>query len=288
MHISTPDLSVIVPTLNSAATLPWTLLSLRAQIGVSVEVLAVDSYSTDATEAICRDYGVRVLSRPAGNMYRAINAGIRESRGRWLTYLNSDDYVYPDSFSRLISAGERDAANVVYGMCDYVDEYGRHIHSFIPAPSGWLGRLFRANICPLPQQGTIFRREVLSRAGLFSEHLRLSSDYVFFREAHRSGARFLRLRAPSVAAFRIHGRQLSNEMAELAAQERDSRKDVVPPLTGVIDRLAVAAWKAGNAPAYLERLVRSYHLTGRVRPLRSITPPHRAAIPEPQCLPAHY
>src|SRR5215472_12245746 len=94
-------IGVVVPTLNSGSTLDWTLCSLKSQQGVAIDVLVADSGSEDETLAICRRWAVPAIYVPPGNMYRAINAGLRQMTAEWVTYLNSDDFVYRHSYSRL-------------------------------------------------------------------------------------------------------------------------------------------------------------------------------------------
>src|SRR5207244_3580617 len=91
-------LGVVIPTLEAAATLNWTLLSLSSQQNIRLRVVVVDSDSTDGTLEICDRWRLPVLHAPAGNMYRAVNRGMADLRTRWLTYLNSDDLVYADGY----------------------------------------------------------------------------------------------------------------------------------------------------------------------------------------------
>ena len=119
------QIGVVVPTLNSAATLTWTLCSLRSQKDVSVEMIVADSGSVaDGTLDICKFWDVRTIYAPPGNMYRAINAGLRQLDTEWVTYLNSDDIVYPQSYARLVARGEEQGASLVYADCDFVDFEG--------------------------------------------------------------------------------------------------------------------------------------------------------------------
>src|SRR5580692_7524609 len=84
-------MTVVVPTLNSAATLDWTLMSLTA--AGDIRVIVADSFSTDETPQVCRRWNVELINVPAGNMYKAINAGLRLATTEWLAYVNSDDWV---------------------------------------------------------------------------------------------------------------------------------------------------------------------------------------------------
>ena len=67
--------TVVVPTLNSVATLNWTLASLSA--AREIRVIVADSFSADDTLSICLRWNVETISVPAGNMYVAINEGLR-------------------------------------------------------------------------------------------------------------------------------------------------------------------------------------------------------------------
>src|SRR5207253_199231 len=71
------QVGIVIPTLNSARTLEWTLLSLLRQDGCEMRLVVADSNSSDGTLEICARWNVPVIQVPAGNMYRAINAGLR-------------------------------------------------------------------------------------------------------------------------------------------------------------------------------------------------------------------
>ena len=88
------EIGVVVRTFNSAETLEWTLLALENQEDCSVKIVVVDSGSSDDTLEICARHKLRTEYEPPGNMYRAINVGMRLLDTEWITYLNSDDIVY--------------------------------------------------------------------------------------------------------------------------------------------------------------------------------------------------
>jgi glycosyltransferase involved in cell wall biosynthesis len=235
---------VVVPTLNSAKTLEWTLLSLLRQEGCDVDVVVVDSHSTDGTLELCALWGVPVLQVPAGSMYRAINAGIGQIDTEWVSYLNSDDILYRDGLERLLRAADTTSAEVAYGQCDFIDGAGRFLYALTPAAPDALGGLLRRGVLPFAQPGTIFRREVFRRLGGFAE-LKYAADYDFFARALVSGARFVRAPAPSIAAFRVHAEQLSavggpavlKEIAQIRATLREG---------SLHDLFHEIRWRAGN------------------------------------------
>src|SRR5579863_5874369 len=78
-------LSVVIPTLNAAATLAGTLKSVAG----ADELVVVDGGSTDGTEALAGQLGARVVAAGRGRG-RQIAAGVSEARGEWLLLLHAD------------------------------------------------------------------------------------------------------------------------------------------------------------------------------------------------------
>lgn len=131
-----PFLSVIIPVHNSAATL---MKSVRSVIGQDfdrpIEIILVENGSTDASPELCRQIAgenesVSWVSHSPAGLSEARNRGIRESKGEWVAFLDSDDYLSPDFFSALFSAQEAYDADMVY--CNFVEEWddGRTMSEF--------------------------------------------------------------------------------------------------------------------------------------------------------------
>lgn len=210
MAASEPACGIVVPALNAAAMLRATLLSLRAAVAAGAEVLLVDGGSTDDTVAIAESEGVAVATA-AGNMYAAINAGLRRVGGDWLTWINADDLLYADRLTgRIRSAG---AADVLYGPVDFIDPAGRFVHTWTSAAAADLLPLYRAGYSPLLQQGTLFRRAVFDRLHGFDESYRFVADADFWWRALEAGVVFQRATHPPVGAFRLHAGQMSQRFA---------------------------------------------------------------------------
>lgn len=265
-----PLISCVVPTLNSGATLELTLLSLRKQSPITVNVMIVDSDSQDDTRQIGECYGVPVLFAEPGNLYRAVNVGLRMAQTEWLTYLNSDDWLYPESYWRLIEAGEAAQADVVYGNCDYVDGWGQFLYSFAAAQPDQLLPLFRYGRMGFAQPAAIFRRSVYAELEGFTEDFRYKADADFFIRALQAGKRFVYVSGPAVACFRLHAQQLSNRQAEEI--ELESRQlfgqAMLQPIWS--DKLTLLKWRLTNAPHYLLRILRTSLLAGRLRAPQSL------------------
>ena len=95
-----------VPVYNVQAYLPKCIDSLLAQTFGEIEIILVDDGSTDASGAVCdsyagRDSRIRVVHQRNAGVSGARNAGIRLARGRYLGFVDSDDWVHPDFLLRL-------------------------------------------------------------------------------------------------------------------------------------------------------------------------------------------
>jgi len=88
-----PTVSVVIPTYNSAEYLAEAIESVLRQTFVDFEVVVVDDGSRDGTKDIVRRYPsrVRYLFQENKGVASARNWGIKESRGRYVSFLDADD-----------------------------------------------------------------------------------------------------------------------------------------------------------------------------------------------------
>lgn len=92
-----PLVSIVLPTYNRADTVLRAVRSIIAQSFADWELHVVDDGSTDGTSALISglDSRIRVHQKPNGGMTSARNWGLRESRGSYLAFLDSDDEWLP-------------------------------------------------------------------------------------------------------------------------------------------------------------------------------------------------
>jgi glycosyltransferase involved in cell wall biosynthesis len=117
-----PLISVVMPLFNAAGTLPVALASLQAQTCENWECIVVDDGSTDNPERVLqRVCDPRIQYHPLGrNRGRgyARQRALEIAQGRYITFLDADDWIYPDKFqgqAELLNA-EPDLAIVSTGM----------------------------------------------------------------------------------------------------------------------------------------------------------------------------
>lgn len=115
-----PELSVVVPVYNVEQYVAACLDSVLAQSHADLEVVVVDDGATDDSAAIveryaARDPRVRLLRQENQGLGAARNAGVAASRGRYLTFLDSDDVVPPDAYRAMMETLARTGSDLVVG-----------------------------------------------------------------------------------------------------------------------------------------------------------------------------
>lgn len=192
-----PEFSIIIPCYRQAHLLPQAIESALAQAqDVDLEVIVVDDGSPDESAQIAGRYpGVTVIRQANAGVSAARNRGILRSTGRFLMFLDGDDFLRPGMLAAAARAFAQDAdADVVHGFADVVEEDGERVvaefggHDLAVDP---FHTLLSSNVGP--PVTFVVRREVLARAGLFDATLRSCEDWDFWLRVAASGAKFRRV-----------------------------------------------------------------------------------------------
>ncbi|WP_227166600.1 glycosyltransferase, partial [Enterococcus faecium] len=100
------EISIIVPVYKVEKYLRKCVDSILAQTFTDFEVILVDDGSPDNSGKICDEYAekdnrVRVIHKENGGLSSARNAGIDVARGKYLGFVDSDDYIDEDMYEIL-------------------------------------------------------------------------------------------------------------------------------------------------------------------------------------------
>ena len=120
----TPDISIIIPVYNTADYLAECLDSAVQQSFGNYEIILVNDGSTDGSQRIIDDYvyrysdRIRAFTIPNGGLGNARNYGIGKARGKYLAFVDSDDYIRRDMLQKMYEAARRHNADCV--MADYI------------------------------------------------------------------------------------------------------------------------------------------------------------------------
>lgn len=116
-----PEVSIIIPAYNAEKTIKRCLESIFAQDFDSYEVILINDGSIDGTLQVARVYeeypNFVLINQPNGGVARARWAGILASKGNYLAFVDSDDFIAQEMISKMYSkALETEAEIVVCGL----------------------------------------------------------------------------------------------------------------------------------------------------------------------------
>ena len=213
-----PETSIVTPTYNRAALLPGLLANVRAQTCQDFELIVVDDGSTDDTERVMAEYTaaepqrIRYIRQKNRGSGAARNAGIREARGKYVAFLDSDDAWDPRYLERAVGALTSGRYHWAVTACERID---------IDAEGNERSRSVIG--CDIQREGSFFERELSVYEGLltgnvigetsrvvvtkqalhvvggFREDLKLSQDYELWLRLARENYFLATIDEPLVA-----------------------------------------------------------------------------------------
>lgn len=126
-----PELSVIVPVYNTKKYLRRCLESILAQTVQDMEIICVNDGSTDGSEEILEEYAkedsrIHIVSQENKGLGAARNAGILKAKGEYIGFVDSDDFIEPDMYEKMLgSARQHDSDIVLTNINLYYTDSGK-------------------------------------------------------------------------------------------------------------------------------------------------------------------
>lgn len=120
-------LSIIVPIYNAELYLNECVITIRKQKYENVEIILVDDGSTDNSLRICEQHAledkrIKVIHQENRGRIKARNAGIEVANGKYIGFLDSDDWIDDNMYTVLMQIAEETDADMV--TSGYYREYG--------------------------------------------------------------------------------------------------------------------------------------------------------------------
>ena len=188
--MAAPLISVIVPVYKTEAYLPKCLDSICGQTYRNLEIICVDDESPDRSGEILEEYArrdsrIKVIRRKNGGLSAARNSGLAIASGEWVTGVDSDDYLEPDIYEKVVEKLSEQVDILVFGS-RLIYEAGvksTNLESYFDLPEEGLlesgdERAARTNVCfcnKLWRRSFVERHHVVFPEGLIHE------DEYFYR-----------------------------------------------------------------------------------------------------------
>ncbi len=132
---SAPLVSVIVPIYNMEALLKRCVDSILNQSFSDLEIILVDDGSTDNSLQICYSYAsapknIKVIKKENGGLSSARLAGFDAAKGKYILFVDSDDYIRGDMVQKLVDSIEENKSDLV--VCGYYEKKNSNEKVILP------------------------------------------------------------------------------------------------------------------------------------------------------------
>lgn len=220
-------ISVIVPIYNVVEWLPRCINSIRKQTYRNIEIILVDDGSTDNSGAMAEKFAledkrIRVFHKENGGSSSARNLGISHAKGEYIGFIDSDDFIEPEMYERLLSVVLQENLLMAQISRDEIDEQGNRL----------------PDVCIPPEKPELwdcghFMRELLLHKGDCSFCTKLTHASLFQKERFPEGElnedfRLLIRLLPKIPAVAILPEQDYHVFYRYGSNTRTRDKDEFP------------------------------------------------------------
>lgn len=181
-------ITFIVPVYNAEPTLARCLDSILKQDYADIEIIAVNDGSSDRSLQILMEYRktdsrIQVIDQKNSGVSVARNQGVLHASGEFIMFVDSDDYIEPNTCSRLLEYMKEDTDLVIFGLNIYKE--GRllrtpHLKTAIIHIKNDINDYWNLRTINLGPCNKIYRKALIK--SLFDETLSLGEDTLFVLE----------------------------------------------------------------------------------------------------------
>lgn len=184
-------ISIIIPVYNTEKYLLRCVQSVIDEVVIDKEVILVDDGSTDASSDMCDAYAnqysfIKVVHISNSGPATAKNMGFKYATGNYVAFIDSDDKVYKDMFSKMLVLADQHNADIV--CCNYIqiDEEGNISHTecshknYVLNTEEGLKHLLMKNMIYSQCWTKIYRRKMLEEYKVFNvDGLKTDEDFIY-------------------------------------------------------------------------------------------------------------
>ncbi|OUV60948.1 MAG: hypothetical protein CBC82_07375 [Cellvibrionales bacterium TMED122] len=183
-----PKFSIVTVCKNSEETIRYTLNSVKSQTYKNIEHIIIDGISNDGTIDIINEYinsdpqiPITFISEKDEGIYDAINKGIKNSNGDFISILNADDIFHSNkSVEKIVEYIKNDKKNDIFffGLTYFKNDNFKKIIRYYPSKNfkKWM---LNFGIIP-PHPASIIKKKVYDNFGYYDKNFKISGDFDLF------------------------------------------------------------------------------------------------------------
>lgn len=173
-----PLITIITACYNSEHFLERSIQSVLAQTYENIEYIIIDGDSTDGTVAVIKKYEDRIhhwISEKDLGVYDAWNKGIKMSKGEWITFIGSDDVLYPDAMEKYVAFlnNSKEEYDYVSSKMHIIGTKGEMVRTLGKA---WNWSEFRTSFI-VAHPGSLHARAYFQKYGTYDPSFKICGDY---------------------------------------------------------------------------------------------------------------
>lgn len=225
-----PLVTLMIPIYNAERYLRRCLDSVAEQTFQDMEVLLLNDGSKDDSLSICKEYEqkdarFRVVDKENTGVSDTRNQGMRLAHGKYLQFMDSDDWLTPDATESLVTAAEKDQCDLV--IADFYRVDGEHYveKQHIRTEKVMSREEFAMEMAEDPADfyygvmwNKLYRREIVEQYGLKCDTtLNFCEDFLFNLSFIRYGERFRALQKPIYYYMKRKGSLVATESVSVDA-----------------------------------------------------------------------
>ena len=199
-------ISVIVPVYDVENYLEKCVESIQNQSVSDIEIILIDDGSKDRSGEICdmlmlQDHRIKVIHQSNQGVSAARNAGIDAAAGKYLAFIDADDYIEPQMLKKLYTIAEKYSADVVACGAFLYDHQSRKYLPGLTAKGAYNHRQLMESVFLLPNPlggciwNKLFRRDVLGDVR-YPVGVSMAEDRIFLYEFYLKAKRGYKIPNP--------------------------------------------------------------------------------------------
>jgi glycosyltransferase involved in cell wall biosynthesis len=183
-----PLVTIITPSYNSEKFIEQTILSVLNQTYTNIQYIIIDGLSSDNTVNIIKKFSNKIdhfLSEKDEGMYDALNKGFKLGNGKYFAWINADDFYFNDAIEKSINYMEKKKLQWIVGNPTTLNYKGNIITRnpyYYPNLIIKNGLAFPCFWGYIPQESTIFTKELYLKSGGINKEYRYAGDFDLWKK----------------------------------------------------------------------------------------------------------